>query len=152
MYTFCDKKTGQILGTTNREGSAGKQYHYFLGSFNGDTHRYDLNTGEVVAIDRPYPELGVIKESDLRNYLDDDVMLDKAIANLLRDSSPERIASFRKERYVVLRKWRYPKMEDYLDAQVKKASMDKEIQKEGIEQERLYLLQCKGIKKRFPSK
>ena len=44
----------------------------------------------------------------------------------------------------------YPKIEDYLDAQVKKSSLDPVLIAEGIEQEAKYFADCLAVKELFP--
>lgn len=44
----------------------------------------------------------------------------------------------------------YPLIQDFIDAQVKKASSDPVIKQEGVQQETLYIAACAAIKAKYP--
>lgn len=52
--------------------------------------------------------------------------------------------------YIARRAAEYPPMQDYIDAQVKKASGDPAIREAGIAQEAAYLAACTAIKNKYP--
>ena len=54
------------------------------------------------------------------------------------------------EFYDIRRKMRYPEMEDYLDAQVKKSSDDPDVAAEGVTQEADYFAACLQVKADIP--
>jgi len=50
----------------------------------------------------------------------------------------------------LMRAQEYPPIEDYLDAQVKKASTDPLVQAAGAAQEKKYLADCLAVKAKYP--
>lgn len=60
------------------------------------------------------------------------------------------LANQRAQTYIAQRAAEYPPMQDYLDAQVKKASPDPAIREAGIAQEAAYISACAAIKTKYP--
>lgn len=55
-----------------------------------------------------------------------------------------------KSDYATRRMRAYPPMQDYIDAQVKKASTDPAVRAAGAAQEQTYLAACLAVKAKFP--
>ncbi|MEQ1629614.1 MAG: hypothetical protein ABL873_03805 [Gallionella sp.] len=60
------------------------------------------------------------------------------------------LAEQQAQAYIARRAAEYPPMQDYIDAQVKKASSDPAIREAGIVQEAAYLAACAAIKTKYP--
>lgn len=59
-------------------------------------------------------------------------------------------AEYKLANYAPLRANEYPPMSDYIDAQVKKSSVDPAMQEAGLLQEQEYLAKCLQIKATYP--
>lgn len=68
----------------------------------------------------------------------------------LRTAIARELAERQAQAYIARRVAEYPPMQDYIDAQVKKASPDPAIREAGIAQEEAYLAACAAIKTKYP--
>ena len=89
-----------------------------------------------------------------RNIQVVDNVLNNFINNYLNgryyNGEPITVQQWRLDNYKQLRKWAYPKIEEYNDAQVKLNSGISELEQQGQEQLNKYIQDCLDIKTRFP--
>lgn len=76
--------------------------------------------------------------------------LPKPAPNELQTAITHELAERQAQAYIAQRAAEYPPMQDYIDAQVKKASSDPAIREAGIVQESAYISACAVIKTKYP--
>lgn len=105
--------------------------------------------GEAVEKTLLYPEYPTDRPLDLIKYAHNNEALRKAACNLIGFEDELEITQVLQKYYKILRKKAYPKIENYIDAQVKINSGDADLIQEGREQEAEYFQQCLAIKNKF---
>ncbi len=68
----------------------------------------------------------------------------------LQTAITRELAERQAKAYIAQRAAEYPPMQDYIDAQVKKASSDPAVREAGIAQEAAYISTCTAIKTKYP--
>lgn len=68
----------------------------------------------------------------------------------LQTAITRELADRQAQAYIARRAAEYPPMQDYIDAQVKKASSDPAVREAGLAQEAAYIATCAAIKTKYP--
>ena len=68
----------------------------------------------------------------------------------LQTAIARELAERQAQAYIARRAAEYPPMQDYIDAQVKKASSDPAVREAGLAQEAAYISACAAIKTKYP--
>lgn len=149
-YTVYNKNTGQIKGTFScPESMVFAQYSKDTeGIIEGEydhTCQVNLNTLEIESIPLVYVEYPAYHITELKQYIQDDAALDKAIENMGEDP-----VTYRQDNYEIFRKWAYPDSFEFIDASVKQK--DAKRKNEGNKQMDDYIKNCIEVKDRFPKK
>ena len=149
-YTIYETKTGKILRQFGcKEGSIPDGFspdtESIIEGDYGFTQRINLDTLQAESIPLVNVDYPVYHITDLIQYIQDDVVLDKAIQNL-----GENPVTYKQDNYSIFRRWVYPDYTDFLDAFVKQ--QDNKTKQEGDAQMESYVQKCKIVKNRFPKK
>lgn len=76
--------------------------------------------------------------------------LNHTVEKYLQDNNmSQSVTEWKQQNYSLLRRWAYPPIEDYLDADIKIRSGDTELVQEGQAQMALYVQKCLDVKSRI---